>query len=405
MKITLHRAENQKNILVEIATENNKIILDGGVTLEENEVLLLPELQAQYSFVGVDAVFLSHYNTEHVTMAKDLLAGVPVYVGKLAGQMAMAAEEYKAKKPTPFARYYLNGVTIEVGEICVTPILVDDIAHEAYLLLIEGEGQRVLYTGDYRANGRKRFEEMLEGLPEKVDILLCEGGVITDADINPVTERNLEEQVGALVAEAKGPVFAMLSVTDFDRTTSLFGVAKRNHRVLLQDLYTAQVAAAATRVMPNPAGWPGARAYLTTGYKAEHPRYQLFASLPRVSKAEIATQKFVMCIRPTMKKYLKTLSQEMRFKGGILLNLLPDASANSPVTKEYLAFAESKGLTVHTLRTSNHGDAMALKALVEAVHPTKIMPLVRKNAGWLVHQYPKAVVVEEDHVVIGGASL
>ncbi|MEG2087614.1 MAG: MBL fold metallo-hydrolase [Angelakisella sp.] len=405
MNITVYRAQNQTSVLVELATATSKIIVDSGVTLEENEVLLLPELQAQYAFSKVDAVFLSHYNTDHVTMARGLLDAVPVYAGKLAAKMATAAEGYKAKKPFPFAGYYAHGVPIVAGDIRVTPFLVDDSLHEGYLLLIEGEGKRVVYAGDYRANGRKRFEEMLAGLPNRVDAVLCEGGVLTEQDSNPVTEPKLEEQLEALLQTAKGPVFALLSPVDFDRTETLFQVAKRCKRVLLEDLYLAQIAGAAGKAMPNPTDRAGVRAYLTTGYKAEHPRYQMFTALPRVSKAEIAEQRFVLCLRPGMKKYLKTLSQELRLRDGLLVNLLPDAIADRAVTKEYLAFAAQKGLAVHTLRCSGHANAMAVKALVEAVHPTQIMPLERGNVAWFAQQYPKFLVVEEDHVIIGGASL
>ncbi|MEG2143971.1 MAG: MBL fold metallo-hydrolase, partial [Oscillospiraceae bacterium] len=204
MNIKLYRSENQKNVIVEIATVKSKILLDCGVTLEENEVLLLPELQKEYSFEGIDGVFITNYNSDHVTMARGLIADAPTYIGRLAGKMAAAAESYKSKKPFPFAGFYANAVPIIAGDITVTPFLVDDAVHEGYLLFIQGEGTSVIYAGDYHANGRKRFEEMLAGLPTKVDVLLCKGGVITKDDINPITERGVEEKISELIAKEKG---------------------------------------------------------------------------------------------------------------------------------------------------------------------------------------------------------
>lgn len=398
MNITIHRATSPDSMLIEISTAKTKIILDGGVNLEENEVLVLAELQAHYALTGVDAAFLSHYSTDHITMARGLLDDVPVYGGKLASSIALAAEGYKAKKPVQFAGYYAHGTPIVVGDITVTPHLVDIPDCEGYLLLIEGEGKRVLYTGDFHANGRKSFEEMLAGLPQTVDVLLCERGVLTERDISLVTERDLEEQAAKLIEATKGPVFVLQSVTDFSRAATFLYAAKRNNRVFLQDLYTAHIAAAAGKAMPNPVGWAGVKAYLTTGYKPEHPRYKLFAEMPRMSKTTIVEQAFVMCVRPTMKKFMKTLALSMPLKHGLVINALPDEGGGSADPQTYLAFAEKMGMAVVPLRVSGHANALALKTLIETVKPTKLVPLVRQNAGWFRAEHPTLTVVTGDNI-------
>ncbi len=398
MDIKIHRSAEQKNEIIEIFTSQTKILLDSGVNLEENEVLKLTELQDQYNFSDVNAVFLSHYSTDHVTMTRGLLENVPVYGGKLASRIAVAAEKYKAKKPFEFAGFYASGASIMVGDIKVTPYLVDDAMFDGYLLFIEGEGKSILYMGDYRANGRKGFEEMLVNLPRKVDVLLCERGVIAKEDVSLVTERDIEEKAAQLFGSKKGPVFILQSVTDFDRAATMFHAAKRNKRVFLEDLYMSQLSGAAGKAMPNPAGWADVRAYLTTGYKEEHFRYKMFTELPRLSKAEIGEQKFAMCIRTSMRKYLKTLSQIMKFKDGIMINTLPEDSWKSPETQEFLAFAVGKGLETVTLRNSGHADAMALKALVNAVNPSKILPLAAQNVKWMANEYPQIPIVAVDTV-------
>lgn len=398
MKITIHRAATPKSTLIEINTAHTKIILDGGVNLEENEVLLPKDLQAQYTFSGIDAVFLSHYSTDHITMTRGLLDHVPVYAARLASQIALAAEEYKAKPPFPFAGYYAHGTPITVGDIRVTPFLVDTPNCEGYLLLIEGDGKRVLYTGDFHANGRKRFEEMLSDIPQKVDVLLCERGVLTERDTSLITERDLEEQAALLMGKHDGPIFVLQSVTDFDRAATLLSAAKRNKRVFLQDLYTAHIAAAANQAMPNPVSWAGVKAYLATGYKPEHPRYKMYTAMPRMSKATMETQRFVMCIRPTMKKYMKTLAQGMCMKNGLIINALPDECEHSPEVQSYTAFAAKMGLAVVTLRVSGHANALALKTLIETVTPVTLVPLVRQTAAWFAAEYPDLAVVTQDKI-------
>lgn len=398
MKIKIHRATSTKSTLIEISTAQTKIILDGGVNLDENEVLSLPELQSQYSFLNIDAVFLSHYSTDHITMTRGLLDNVPVYAARLSSKIALAAEAYRAKKPFPFGGYYVDGTAIAVGDVRVTPYLVDAPTCEGYLLLIEGEGKRVLYTGDFHAHGRKSFEEMLANVPKKIDALLCERGVLTEQDTSLITERDLEEQATALMGKSNGPVFVLQAVTDFDRAATFLYAAKRNNRIFLQDLYTAHIATAADQAMPNPVCWTGVKAYLTTGYKPEHPRYTLFTQMPRMSRATIQTQKFVMCIRPTMKKYMKTLAQGMRLKDGLIINALPDERASSPETLAFLGFAEKLGLEVATLRISGHANALAVKTLINAVNPTKLIPLVPQTAAWFATEHPELTVVTQDMI-------
>lgn len=396
MNIKMHRASGQHNAMIEISSSQTKIILDGGVNLEENALLLLPQLQVEYDFSCVNAVFLSHYHTDHITMVRGLLSNVPVYASKLASSIGAAAEQYRAKQLFDFAGFYVNGTSINVGNIKVTPYLVDDVVHEGYVLLIEGEGKSVLYTGDFRANGRKSFEEMLRGLPTRVDVLICEDGVIGEDDINLVTEGDIEAKASELIACKKGPVFVLQSLTDFDRATTLFHAAKRNKRVFLEDLYMSQLAGAAGNAMPSPLSVVGVKAYLTKGYKAEHFRYKMYTELPRIGKAEIETQKFVMCIRTSMKKYVKMLSRIIKFKDGIIINSLHDESFKSAETLEFLDFAAKKGLEVVTLRNSGHANAKALRALIEAVKPEKIFPLNTENVKWFRNEYPLIAIVSAD---------
>lgn len=393
MNIRIHRSSMHKNVITEISTLKTKILLDCGVNLEENEVLVLPELQLRYQFSGINAVFISQYNTDHITMTRGLLDNVPVYTGKLASKIALSAEKYKAKKPFEFADFYENGVSIIIGDIKITPYQIDEDIVDGYLLLIEGDGKSVLYTGDFRANGRKSFEDMVKGLPPRVDILLCGGSFISKEDINLVTERDIEEQAAEIIGNKKGPVFVLQGLTDFDRATTMFQTAKRNKRVFLEDLYMAQIAISAEKAMPNPSSWIGTRAFLTTGYKEEHFRYKMFTEQPRLSKSEIGTQKFVMCIRTSMKKYIKTLSQALNFKDGIIINTLPEETWKTTATEEFLAFAQEKKLEVVTLRNSGHADAMALKVLIKAVKPKRILPLSIQNIKPLTKDYPQIIVV------------
>jgi hypothetical protein len=70
---------------------------------------------------------------------------------------------------------------IALGPFVITPFLVDHSAYDAYAILVEADGKRIFYSGDFRAHGRKRqlLERLIQHPPERVDVLLMEGTTIS----------------------------------------------------------------------------------------------------------------------------------------------------------------------------------------------------------------------------------
>lgn len=388
MNIKIYRASNLSGeILIEVSTNTTKIIFDSGIDSDGNTA---PNVFDNLDFTQLNAVFLSNTHTDYAGLSNS-----SIYLSGLTARIISAARIYNMENPLEFTGTYQDRTAIKVGDITVTPVLIDSDSYDAYLFLIEGEGKRVLYTGDYRANGRKSFEEMLQNLPGKTDILLCEGMGLTQADVNSITERDLEEKAAEIMSKKNGPVFVLQSATDIDRTATMFHAAKRCNRLFLEDLFMANLTDAIGNIVPNPNGSVGVNTFLTTGYQPEHIRYQLFRNLNRIDKNKIPSQKFAMCVRPNMKKYLKSLSQSMRFYGGILI--VSFEAGEQPETADFVKFAKSKGMEVEFLRTSGHADARALQALVSTVHPAKIMPIHKENVNWFVGEFHGTPVIKEDN--------
>jgi ribonuclease J len=389
MNIKIHRtSDSASETLIEISTAKTNILFDLGANLDGSAV---PSAFDSFDFTKFNAVFLSHAHTDYVG-----LANKTVYLSELTSRIISATYVYNMEKAPAFSGFYQDKVSISVGDITVTPILADSETFDSYLFLIKGEGKSILYSGDYHANGRTSFEEILKNLPAKVDTLLCEGMGLTRADVNSITERDLEEKATEILDKKTGPVFAMLSSTDIDRISTLFRAAKRCGRSFLEDLYMANITDAIGNIVPNPNGSVGVKAFLTAGYQPEHVRYQMFRNLNRIDKNKISSEKFVMCVRPNMKKYLKSLSQTTRFYGGMLI--LSFAAGEEPDAEDFIHFAQSKGLEIVTLRTSGHADARALQALVSTVHPTKILLVRDENASWFAGEFHGTPVIKEDHM-------
>ncbi len=66
------------------------------------------------------------------------------------------------------------GIAFDVGPFHITPILTDHSAFDAAMLLIEGDGRRLLYSGDFRRHGRKGglLDRLMASPPAKVDLLI-----------------------------------------------------------------------------------------------------------------------------------------------------------------------------------------------------------------------------------------
>lgn len=377
MNIIIHRGENQiGGNIVELATAQTRILLDVGLELDQEEVSL-PPLEGLFDHGAYDAVFISHYHGDHLGLAYYIDRSIPLYIGEASYRIVRAADKYKGVGTIHPAGFLHSGTKVVVGDIKVTPFLCDHSAFDSYMLLCEGDGEKVLYTGDFRANGRKSFGRFLRSLPTGVDKLICEGTTLTRADRKQLTEADLEEDAVSLFQETAGPIFVLQSSTNIDRIVTMYRAAKRSGRIFLQEVYMADVASAAGATIPNPS-FDDVFAFITnpTRYDA------LKKYRNRIGKEQLPQKPFVMCIRSSMLRYMKSLSEIVPFTGGLLVYSLWNGYQEQPATKEFLAACEELGLRVVSLHTSGHADARTIQALIQHTAPGTIMPIHTENAKW-----------------------
>lgn len=394
MRVTIHRGQNQiGGSIIEIASETTKIILDAGSELDE-EVPVAPQIEGLFSGeASYDAVFISHYHGDHLGLCDQVLPEIPIYIGKGAADVTNAARRYLNKPEYRFAAYYEAGKTITIGDIEITPYLCDHSAFDAYMFHIACGGKTLIYSGDFRSNGRKSFSHLLHKLSQ-ADALIVEGTTLSRASVPPKTEVDLEQLAVEAISKTDAPVFVLMAATNIDRLVTAFKAARRSNRVLIQDLYMAEVASAAGENIPNAQTFSGVRVFITNGWNG---RYELLDSKYRknkIGKAGIAKQKFVMCVRPSMKSYLETLSDEISFDGGILFYSMWNGYKQKEDIAEFLQFMQSKGVQIVDLHTSGHADEATIRKLVEDVNPDYIIPVHTENAEWF-EQYENCSVIHD----------
>ena len=386
MTITLHRGADQiGGSIVEISTAGTRILLDAGCELDALATAKAPEAITNNKY---NAVLFSHNHLDHYGLAGQLRHGTPLYMGAGAYNILQAAARYKGA-PLNFAcNTFRSGEEIIVGDLTVTPFLVDHSAFDAHMLHVSDGNETTLYTGDFRSTGRKSFDAFLRRLPQ-VDTLICEGTTLGRGSARFDREVEFEKKVTELM-RANAPVFILQASTNIDRLVTMYRAAKRTGRLFLQELYMAEIATAAGKTIPNPHDFSDVRVFIHRPYDAEHFRYKLLREYgrSRIGKTQIVKERFAMCVRSSMGNYLKSLSRDMSFEGGVLIYSMWSGYKRQPQTNEFLRLCEELGLTVVDVHTSGHADADAIVALIERVKPKKIIPIHTENAAWFYENYP-----------------
>lgn len=140
-----------------------------------------------------------------------------------------------------------DGEALRFGSMTVTGISVDHSAPDSRALLVEADGQKLIYSGDLRAHGRTgfRFEKLLaDERLRGADWLLLEGTTLGagSGGHGLRSEQEVEEELVTLATGAPDKLVAVIaSGQNLDRLVSCYRAAKRTGRLLVIDPYQAFV--------------------------------------------------------------------------------------------------------------------------------------------------------------------
>lgn len=159
MKVKIHRGQNQiSGNIIEISTDTTRILFDIGLELDEEKNKFKPIINGLFDSNGINAIFISHYHSDHFGLAYEINKLIPLYMGEASFKIIQASDYYKGQKTISVTGYLKHKKSIIVGDIKVTPFLCDHSAFDSYMLMAESHGETILYTGDFRSNGRKPFD-------------------------------------------------------------------------------------------------------------------------------------------------------------------------------------------------------------------------------------------------------
>ena len=380
MKINIIRGQNQiGGSIIEISTDNTSIVFDAGINLDEGEQIKVPQIDGL--FCGekkYDAVFVSHYHSDHIGLLDYIVKGIPIYMGRRAYKIVEAASEYRGTQLSFSPEFIYADQPILIGDIKITPISCDHSAFDSYMFLVEADEKKILYTGDFRANGRSDYNRLLSKTPV-VDALIIEGTTLSrEESVQNIKEETLENIALDALSKTSGPAYVMMSAMNIDRLVTISNVAKQTGRIFLQDVYTAKIAKASEE--ETLLADKNTRVFMTGGDK----QYQMLSEFEdiKIGKTAISKERFLMCIRPSMKNYLSKLNEICSFEDGILFYGMWKGYLERDDMKEFVDFMNEKGVKLHVLHTSGHADEMTVENLIEDVSPKLIIPVHTENAEW-----------------------
>lgn len=225
MKIIIHRGSHQiGGTAVEISTASTRIIIDMGdeLTIDSSDTPKPLNISGVTDKNGrCDAVLFTHYHGDHTGQLPYIRNDIPIYMGSLTKDILLAAA-YNAEQNIinriNSAKIFEADKKFRIGDIDITPYVIDHSAFDSYMFLIEADGKRILHTGDFRTHGfrGKAVPVILQNYIKKIDILITEGTNISRANNEIITEMQLQNKVKEYMKEYKY-VFAYTSSTNLER--------------------------------------------------------------------------------------------------------------------------------------------------------------------------------------------
>ena len=248
MNIIIHRGTHQiGGSAIEIRTKSTRIIMDFGNELSLDEKYTPINLDIDGVTKGIadcDGIVISHYHMDHLGQLTSALPDIPLYMGELSKEIALIGSEYQDKDlylRLLGANTFRGGEAFTIGDIYIRPLVIDHSAADSYMFVIEAEGKRVLYTGDFRMHGLRHYvlQKLVNTYIGEIDVLITEGTLLSrDAD-DRISEAAVLDDISSYIQDGKY-VFVMCSSTNIDRIMGIWQNMPTD-KVLICDAYQKRI--------------------------------------------------------------------------------------------------------------------------------------------------------------------
>lgn len=393
MKIIIHRgAQEIGGTCIQLSTSKTTILLDLGLPLSAKSKNL------DVASFKPDAVLISHAHQDHFGLVEKLPTETPVYLGKLTKELLDATRIFlDMLLLTNNFHYFEKWQPFTIGDFRLTPYLVDHSATDAYGFLIEADGKRLFYSGDFRGHGNKSklFHKMIAAPPKDIDLLFMEGTMLERNNNDFPNERAVRDEIQKIISRQENVSFLISSSQNIDRLVSAYNACVATDKVFVIDFYTAWVLEKAKAVSR------GIRTFkwdhisvLASGFKSgrqysimKKQRSRLGSFINNVFDHTIKEE--VIRTDPSRYLILDKVSSAGRlvesFRGNKPVNViysqwlgyLSSPHDDHPGVKAIAAYKcrDVPGVDFHYAHTSGHAPAEDLQKFAAALKPKMLVPV------------------------------
>lgn len=408
MRICIHRGTKEiGGTCVEIESQAKRIVLDVGLPLDAvdpDEFPLHPIKGFEASDPSLLGVVISHPHQDHYGLAYRLPKETSFLIGEAAQNILAASSLFSPGGVALSNAVHLRDrQPISLGPFTITPFLVDHSAYDSYSVLVEADGERLFYSGDFRGHGRKGslLDKLIADPPQNVDVLLLEGTCIgrEHADRPFPTESDLERRFIELIHETPGMPLVWCSGQNIDRIVTIFRACKQAGRQFIIDVYTAEILRATGNQRIPQASWDGIKVFLPASQKRRIIQEKAFdisnAYGPwRIYPEELpeAAANSVMLFRPSM---VRDLEKANCLNGAAIICSVWAGYLEAAQNQQFVGWAGRKALPIHRCHTSGHASVVDLKRLRNAFPNAMVVPVHLSDRNGFAASF-EDVVTHED---------
>jgi len=422
--LTIHRGTNEiGGSCVELKNGSESLIIDFGLPMmnqdgsefdgsmlnkKDTEELvklgILPNIAGLYSGKeAIAGILLSHAHIDHFGLLGFIKDEIPVYMGEATGKLIEINNIFLTKSINiRNANYFSKNQSFNIGNFRITPYWSDHSAFDAYSFLIEIDGKRIFYSGDFRGHGRKSgaYRWFLNNAPENVDYLIIEG---TSIGRNAgMSETDVEKELINVFRSTDSICYVWTSSQNIDRLVSIYKACLKNDKTFVVDIYTANILNILSNFakLPTPLkNYSNIKVLFTnrvTTKLLKNNKQELVYPFTKykVKSEDIANNpgQYVMLVRPSMLPEIKKINQS---NGKLIYSMWSGYKLKKDAQK-FLDYFEQNQFDILDIHSSGHADEKTLKELANAINPKAIIPIHTTQKIQYSNIFSQKIIILED---------
>jgi len=413
MNCRIHRGANEiGGSCVELSTESTRIFIDAGLPLNGRSCSLPSDIDS------VDAVLISHPHLDHYGLIDQIPDNIPIYMGGLGQRLIKASRMFRG---LPLFDNHFVSIEhhrpISIGNFEIIPYLMDHSAPDAYAFLVNGQGNTVFYSGDFRAHGRKArlYDQLLSNPPSGVDILILEGTMMNRSNHPYQDETSVEDGMHDAMRKEPGTCFLVCSSQNIDRIVSAYRACVKAKRIFVVDIYTAWVLHELScfsshiptinweNVRVLSIGWPASRHYNIVKNSPEYFNgfvHELYRPGNVITIDDLKRDPKQYCIKSS---FVYDLIKEMACMNATVIYSMWEGymhqEHNPQGFEQYQKLQNDKNIQFVTIHTSGHAPINDLKRLAEALQPKSIIPIHTEHKELYKDYFDNVCMLDDGEVI------